>query len=490
MNEIDLISSIEELESQTLDVLIVGSGPAGVAVAERIHEKFLGLNVGIIERGAVLTLTHINNILDNKERRNFIEKFKLHPWEGDFKEGGMLIPFLGGRGIAAGAHLRRFDEDDYFVWSNGLWEKDLVDNMPEYYKDAEMTRRVSVSSITGPSQTWIHGALNQFNPHPPPIGVDLWSEKGFTMGKGYDSPAARLWKLLIEDALRAGKRHLFLTINAYCTKVEHNGSSVYGVECINTQNKKTHQIKAKAVVLSASAIESARICLSSGIGERLENTGRFLAEHIERRARIEVDVPIKGFTNHFVSMIVPPKNNDKRERFQVHLRGNQVSEEKLEIDIGGFAAMDPQHANCITLSSAKDEFGILKANTRISLSDDDMEREGYLCRQIKKIINILGGKPITERFPVEGTVPKFTDETRTIQKMDPGRSYHEVGTLRMGTNAGNSVTNSFGQVHGIQNLFVSDAALFPCVGVANPMLTITALAYRVADKAGEVCKQL
>ena len=51
----------------------------------------------------------------------------------------------------------------------------------------------------------------------------------------------------------------------------------------------------------------------------------------------------------------------------------------------------------------------------------------------------------------------------------------------MDTTKDTSVTDSWGQVHGT-NLFLADAALFPCVGIANPMLTITALAYRVADR--------
>ena len=63
-----------------------------------------------------------------------------------------------------------------------------------------------------------------------------------------------------------------------------------------------------------------------------------------------------------------------------------------------------------------------------------------------------------------------------------GRSYHEAGTLRMGSTAEESVTDAHGCVHGIDNLFVADAAVFPCTGAANPMLTVTALAYRLADR--------
>jgi choline dehydrogenase-like flavoprotein len=76
-------------------------------------------------------------------------------------------------------------------------------------------------------------------------------------------------------------------------------------------------------------------------------------------------------------------------------------------------------------------------------------------------------------------------------KVTFGRSNHEVGTLRMGETTSDmektksvSATNANGKVHGLENLFVGDASVFPCVGVANPMLTITALAYRLAKHVG------
>ena len=63
-------------------------------------------------------------------------------------------------------------------------------------------------------------------------------------------------------------------------------------------------------------------------------------------------------------------------------------------------------------------------------------------------------------------------------------SNHEVGTLRMGPRGMEAVTNYHGRVHDTENLSVADASVFPCVGVANPMLTITALAYRLAHHIG------
>jgi choline dehydrogenase-like flavoprotein len=54
----------------------------------------------------------------------------------------------------------------------------------------------------------------------------------------------------------------------------------------------------------------------------------------------------------------------------------------------------------------------------------------------------------------------------------------------MGPKGSDSVTNWLGRVHDVENLFVADASVFPCVGVANPMLTTTALAYRLAHNVG------
>jgi choline dehydrogenase-like flavoprotein len=58
---------------------------------------------------------------------------------------------------------------------------------------------------------------------------------------------------------------------------------------------------------------------------------------------------------------------------------------------------------------------------------------------------------------------------------------HQLGTARMGIDPKTSVTNRYGQVHGIDNLFVADASLFVTGGGFNPVLTILALGYWVSD---------
>lgn len=56
---------------------------------------------------------------------------------------------------------------------------------------------------------------------------------------------------------------------------------------------------------------------------------------------------------------------------------------------------------------------------------------------------------------------------------------HQAGTARMGNDPKTSVTNKYGQVHDIDNLFVADGSLNVTNGGFNPALTIMALGYWV-----------
>jgi choline dehydrogenase-like flavoprotein len=58
---------------------------------------------------------------------------------------------------------------------------------------------------------------------------------------------------------------------------------------------------------------------------------------------------------------------------------------------------------------------------------------------------------------------------------------HQAGTARMGTDPATSVTDPDGKVHGLDNLYIADASLFPSIGAVNPALTVMALALRQAD---------
>ena len=62
-----------------------------------------------------------------------------------------------------------------------------------------------------------------------------------------------------------------------------------------------------------------------------------------------------------------------------------------------------------------------------------------------------------------------------------GGTTHDVGGCRMGANPHTSVTNRYGQLWEVPNVFASGGALFPTMSGHGPQETIWALSFWMAD---------
>lgn len=60
--------------------------------------------------------------------------------------------------------------------------------------------------------------------------------------------------------------------------------------------------------------------------------------------------------------------------------------------------------------------------------------------------------------------------------------WHHMGTTRMHASPRQGVVDPDGRVHGMANLYIAGPSVFPTSGYANPVLTIVALASRLAEK--------
>ncbi|MFI5364309.1 MAG: GMC family oxidoreductase N-terminal domain-containing protein [Candidatus Binatia bacterium] len=60
-------------------------------------------------------------------------------------------------------------------------------------------------------------------------------------------------------------------------------------------------------------------------------------------------------------------------------------------------------------------------------------------------------------------------------------SHHPQGTLRMGADPRQAVTNSYGEAHTVKGLFVADASVFPTSVAVPPQLSVMAFALRTAQ---------
>ena len=56
-----------------------------------------------------------------------------------------------------------------------------------------------------------------------------------------------------------------------------------------------------------------------------------------------------------------------------------------------------------------------------------------------------------------------------------------MGTARMHDDSRQGVVDSNSKVHGLGNLYVAGAAVYPTAGAANPTLTLVALTLRLSD---------
>jgi choline dehydrogenase-like flavoprotein len=69
----------------------------------------------------------------------------------------------------------------------------------------------------------------------------------------------------------------------------------------------------------------------------------------------------------------------------------------------------------------------------------------------------------------------------TNRRDDLGTTHHDAGTMRMGDDIADAVTNDFGRIHDTSNCYIAGPALFPTSGSPNPMLTGVALGRRTGD---------
>ena len=480
-------------DAGTFDVLIVGTGPAGVALAEHLAEIAPHLHVGMLERGDHGLSTHLSNVVRDQalpglgkttdRRRAFIEKYGTFPWRGQFQQdstdnerGGMMIHAVGGRGLVAGAHLRRFDPTDLTCWRvDGLWSISAKE-LARWSSLAEQRLNVAIGDCDGPGQTWVLGQLIEFNASAPAWSVGHPVLKNLQPGLGYNSSVGRLLNLLGRQDLNGDvpREGLHVYVNCAAVSLEPNQHRIETLMCkdVRDPTSEPFPIAARVYALAASPIESARLVLHSPLDVPI--AGKYLAEHIYCRAELEVDPRICDLHGQGVRVVVPPIGSDAVSRFQIEIMGEAATDapSRLRLRLTGEAAMDPRPDNAVVLSDdeAEVETGVPRAEVRMTYSVHD---EARIAQMKATMIDVA------ERL---GESLRISD----IRTMGFGRSHHEAGTLRMGVEGmGDSVTDVNGKLHRYDNLYAADASVFPCVGVANPMLTITALGYRLAAHLAE-----
>jgi choline dehydrogenase-like flavoprotein len=167
-----------------------------------------------------------------------------------------------------------------------------------------------------------------------------------------------------------------------------------------------------------------------------------------------------------------------------------ADDKSVVITIRGIGEMEPLNPNSfVRLDPETDENGINRAFVSIQPSANDQLLWDAMDKASDDVAKVFANGLPFEVFTPGGVVKaNAASDLRQILPYTPGRrdslgsTHHEAGTLRMGANPGQGVTNSDGRFRDVSNAYVAGPALFPTLGSPNPMLTGVAIARRTVDR--------
>src|ERR1017187_1090373 len=322
----------------------------------------------------------------------------------------------------------------------------------------------------------------------------------------------------IPPALATGNLDILTNAMAREVTLDAAGNAA-GVAFVDKATGLEHRIRARAVVLAASACETIRLLLNSksnGFPNGLANSSGLVGKYIMDTVGADWGGHIPLLEN------LPPLNEDGAGGEHVYSPWWLYGEQKagrlgfargyhVEIGTGrgmpgGYGQYAPDsggrtsygrrlkdaprrhYGSFISLTGrgemipnadsfceidpkVVDKWGIPVLRFNWKWSDHEIRQAAHMQRTFADWIEAMGG--VNRKAP-------DPDGRKAIQP--GGFIIHEVGGTIMGTAPSNSVTNSWSQAWDVKNLFVADGGVFASNADKNPTLTIMALAWRAADR--------
>ncbi|TDQ79184.1 GMC oxidoreductase [Sphingobacterium yanglingense] len=331
---------------------------------------------------------------------------------------------------------------------------------------------------------------------------------------------------LVIPAMKTG--NLKVIDNAMVREVLTNDEGLaIGVSYVNTKDLQEYSVKAKTVILGASACESARLMLNSkssahpsGVGNSSGLVGRylhdstgaglggFLPQLLDRKRYNEDGV---GSVHIYSPWWLDNKKLDFPRGYHIEYGGG-MRMPSFGI-FGGTAELGDKipgkdgkpMGEAGYGSSLKEQYrrfygasvGMAGRGTAIARKDNYCEIDPNkvdkfgipVLRFNYKWANeeILQAKHMQETFQsimheMGAVITSKIHGPETLYGLEaPGKIIHEGGTTRMGNDPKKSVLNKWGQAHDCKNLYVVDAGPFVQQGDKNLTWTILALSMRTAE---------
>lgn len=303
---------------------------------------------------------------------------------------------------------------------------------------------------------------------------------------------------LIARALATGNCELRTEATVDKIETDPNGH-VTGVSYIDSQGQR-HSVQAPVVIVSAGAIESARLLLDSataqepnGLGNNHDQVGRHLQGHYYPSAIGLFDEPVYDGLGPGISTATVKFNHGNPNV----IGGGMLADEFIDVPIIFWSRNFPPHVprwglqakqfmrenytRVMRVTGPVQE--IPSPDARVTLDPHVRDRWG---RPVARLSGATHPETIRTSAVMWEHARQWLEASGAKQiwgqpprlKLSAGQ--HQAGTCRMGDDPETSVVDQWGRVHGHDNLFVADGSVHVTNGGFNPVLTILAVSFRTA----------
>jgi choline dehydrogenase-like flavoprotein len=478
------------------DLIIIGGGLAGLTIAKQWTGS--GKRVAVLESGG--------REMDPEVQALYAGIGVMRaPGDADRQIDAYLIQSrvraLGGSGNAWGGKCVPLDEADFerrgWLGRSG-WPFTRAEMQPYY------DRACALLEIERFDRDWDH------NPEPgrPPLRVngDFFSApRRFSQVSGrVDRPR---FDAFCGDFVEASQ-NITVYLHANVTNIRtRRGSRVHDLD-VACLNGRSHTATGRAYVLATGGIENVRLLLASGgIGNHSDLLGRCFMGHVtfgvyENPDGLNTMLCIsdgqdmslytnngRDLTHCVIAATLEGQRRFGTGNFTTTLFNTDdppspedaaILALAAQLDANGTAArrhpcffMSEQLPNLesrITLLAQQtDALGMPRVLLHWAYSEADMAN---LERSIAALGDALGAEGKGRvRWPVE--------RNQLLSILGPSR--HHMGATRMSRDPADGVVDENCRVHGARNLYLAGSSVFPTSGIANPTLTLIALAMRLSD---------
>jgi choline dehydrogenase-like flavoprotein len=257
---------------------------------------------------------------------------------------------------------------------------------------------------------------------------------------------------------------------------------------------RTFEVRARRVVLCAGSLQTPALLQRSGVRPPSGQLGRNLTVHPGAGVTAVFDEPVDGWKGAHQSLQVREFEDEGIVLAAVNLPPSLVAR-TLPLDGTELADTLANYGHMVTAGVLVEDTGTGRVRalgregilTTYRITERDA---GQVVRAILLLSEaLLAAGAHTVHLPFAGRRPLHDvadlNRARALPVAAPDialATVHLMGTARIGTDPLSSVCDPYGTVHDTAGLSVADASLFPAPVGVNPMLTIMALATRVAGR--------